>query len=146
MSKITNRIFLGNFKDACDYDFISNNDIKLVINLAEEVPISYNLNIKHLHYFLKDVSSQIITDVIYSVYDHMVNFFKSSDGNVLFHCYAGVSRSASVLIGFLMLYSNISLGDAYSFVKSRRRIIKPNIGFIRQLECLKPLGIANQIE
>ena len=52
---------------------------------------------------------------------------------VLVHCYAGVSRSASVVIAYLMNQHGMSLKDAYQYVKNKRYFIKPNEGFRKQL-------------
>ena len=52
---------------------------------------------------------------------------------VLVHCMAGVSRSASVVIAFLIASQGWSLDEAMSFVKSKRKNISPNVGFAEQL-------------
>ncbi|ELU11441.1 hypothetical protein CAPTEDRAFT_104600 [Capitella teleta] len=54
-------------------------------------------------------------------------------GRVLVHCVAGVSRSATLCIVYLMKYSRMSLRDSYLFVKSKRPIIRPNPGFFKQM-------------
>ena len=54
--------------------------------------------------------------------------------SVLVHCAAGVSRSASVVIGYVMYKKKISFNKAYQFVKARRKVISPNPGFVHQLK------------
>jgi protein-tyrosine phosphatase len=56
-----------------------------------------------------------------------------SGGVVLVHCYAGVSRSASVVIAYLMKELGLPALDAMTYVRKRRPIIFPNPGFQRQL-------------
>ena len=56
-----------------------------------------------------------------------------SRGNVLVHCYAGVSRSATCVIAYLMQEKEMSFEDAFSFASKRRPVIFPNMGFQRQL-------------
>ncbi|EFJ53266.1 hypothetical protein VOLCADRAFT_46734, partial [Volvox carteri f. nagariensis] len=55
-------------------------------------------------------------------------------GAVLVHCAAGVSRSASVVIGYLMATGGLSLDDARAAVKASRPAINPNQGFLLQLQ------------
>lgn len=52
---------------------------------------------------------------------------------MLVHCVAGVSRSATFCIAYLMKYLQMTLLEAYNHVKLKRPIIKPNCGFFRQL-------------
>nr|XP_033800698.1 dual specificity protein phosphatase 19 [Geotrypetes seraphini]XP_033800700.1 dual specificity protein phosphatase 19 [Geotrypetes seraphini]XP_033800701.1 dual specificity protein phosphatase 19 [Geotrypetes seraphini]XP_033800702.1 dual specificity protein phosphatase 19 [Geotrypetes seraphini]XP_033800703.1 dual specificity protein phosphatase 19 [Geotrypetes seraphini]XP_033800704.1 dual specificity protein phosphatase 19 [Geotrypetes seraphini]XP_033800705.1 dual specificity protein p len=58
---------------------------------------------------------------------------KVQDGVVLVHCNAGVSRAASVVIGFLMHTEEFSFAEAFSLVKNARPAICPNPGFMEQL-------------
>jgi protein-tyrosine phosphatase len=53
------------------------------------------------------------------------------------HCGAGISRSATIVIGFLMKYHNCSYNIAYNYVKNKRYIINPNPGFIDALKELE---------
>ncbi|KAJ3290898.1 hypothetical protein HK104_006460 [Borealophlyctis nickersoniae] len=57
------------------------------------------------------------------------------EGNarILLHCSGGISRSPAVAIAYVMYHTKISLKDACCFVKQRRKGIKPNVGFLRQL-------------
>jgi protein-tyrosine phosphatase len=52
---------------------------------------------------------------------------------VLVHCAAGVSRSASFVIAYLMRVEKMKYVDAYQSVKTKRQIIRPNSGFVKQL-------------
>lgn len=57
--------------------------------------------------------------------------------NVLIHCMMGVSRSASLVIWYLMTRGNLTLTEAYNLVKQKRPIINPNRGFVEQLKALE---------
>ncbi len=43
---------------------------------------------------------------------------------VLIHCVAGVSRSAALVIAFIMKERGLTLEDAFNEVKSRRKTVK----------------------
>ena len=60
-------------------------------------------------------------------------FIDKIDGAVLVHCMAGVSRSATIVIAYLMYKKGMKYEEAYAYVKERRKIIHPNSGFKRQL-------------
>lgn len=55
-------------------------------------------------------------------------------GNVLVHCIAGISRSSSGLIAYMIKYLGFSFEDALRHCQSRRSIINPNEGFVEQLK------------
>ena len=50
-------------------------------------------------------------------------------GNVLVHCAMGVSRSATVVVAFLMKNKGMKRDEAIDWVKSKRHI-NPNKGFM----------------
>lgn len=52
---------------------------------------------------------------------------------VLVHCLAGISRSVTVTVAYLMGTEGMSLNEAYDFVKSCKPNISPNFNFMGQL-------------
>lgn len=58
----------------------------------------------------------------------------STGGNVLVHCFAGRSRSVTVVLAYLMKKHKMSLESAMSLVRSKRPQVAPNQGFMSQLE------------
>ena len=49
------------------------------------------------------------------------------------HCMAGVSRSATLVIAYIMKKYKMSLDEAKKLVEAKRPFINPNPGFIKQL-------------
>jgi len=58
-------------------------------------------------------------------------------GNVLVHCFAGVSRSSTIVISYLMKKLNWSYREALEHVRKQRWVVNPNPGFVRQLKRLE---------
>lgn len=61
--------------------------------------------------------------------------FCPSPGRILVHCAVGVSRSATLVLAYLMIRHHMPLVEAIKTVKDHRGII-PNRGFLRQLVAL----------
>jgi atypical dual specificity phosphatase len=57
----------------------------------------------------------------------------SSGGKVLVHCAAGISRSSTLVLAYLMRHRAYDLRKAFSLVKSQRRVVRPNNGFFQNL-------------
>ena len=53
---------------------------------------------------------------------------------VLVHCQAGVSRSATICMAYMIRYHHLSWSAAYMCVKDARPRIHPNFGFLTQLK------------
>ena len=85
------------------------------IQIAVEDRVSAKLNI----YF------DLIADKIQQVH--------SGGGKILIYCRAGQSRSATLCIAYFMKYHDMTYEQAFQYVKYRRPIIHPNLGFISQL-------------
>ncbi|KAM9847345.1 dual specificity protein phosphatase 13B-like [Aulostomus maculatus] len=59
----------------------------------------------------------------------------STGGRVLVHCLMGVSRSATLVLAFLMIVEGLQLQEAVAAVRQHRDIC-PNPGFLQQLRSL----------
>lgn len=59
----------------------------------------------------------------------------SSAGKVLVHCARGVSRSATLVLAYLMIYKRLTVAEAIKTVWGYRNIL-PNAGFLEQLRDL----------
>ncbi|AGO11545.1 AaceriADL245Wp [[Ashbya] aceris (nom. inval.)] len=52
---------------------------------------------------------------------------------VLVHCQCGVSRSASLIVAYIMRYRSMPLNEAYNYLKNVAKDISPNMSLIFQL-------------
>ncbi|KZV99692.1 DSPc-domain-containing protein, partial [Exidia glandulosa HHB12029] len=58
----------------------------------------------------------------------------STGGKILVHCQAGISRSATIVAAFLIYSRGLTPQDALNQIKKSRPGVRPNDGFLRQLD------------
>lgn len=78
---------------------------------------------------LNNYNNKTMIEIAY----HFINNAVEEKANILVHCMAGISRSASLLIYFFMKKYNLNYVDAEKILRDRRPIVNPNPGFRAQL-------------
>ncbi|KAJ8025587.1 Dual specificity protein phosphatase 4 [Holothuria leucospilota] len=66
-----------------------------------------------------------------------IDLVKEQSGRVFVHCKAGISRSATICMAYLMISQRFRLDEAFEYVHLRRTIISPNLAFMLQLQRLE---------
>ncbi|PRP79364.1 dual specificity protein phosphatase 12-like [Planoprotostelium fungivorum] len=109
-----------------------------VISVANGLKPITNDNLTQHIYSLPDVPSSNLLEI----FDETSNIIDSAreKGAVLVHCMAGVSRSASVVVAYIMKTFRISRDEAIQLVRARRNQIYPNQGFMNQLKEYETMG------
>ncbi|KAA0193612.1 hypothetical protein HAZT_HAZT007549 [Hyalella azteca] len=74
------------------------------------------------------------------------NCCKFNGERVLVHCQAGISRSATIVIAYLMYANREPMISSYQTLKSLRTIISPNLNFMGQLLEWESFLRANSLE
>jgi len=151
ISEIVPHVFISNWYTSNNPEIIKKYNIKGVITIEtrpkpEEI-INYckSNNIGFMYIYLPDFETADISKFFNVSYNFMNNFTNKHQ-NVLIHCYAGISRSSTIILNYMILklfenninIRNENVDDILKYVlyvaKSRRRIINPNEGFINQLK------------
>ncbi|KAM7535723.1 hypothetical protein Aperf_G00000088869 [Anoplocephala perfoliata] len=86
----------------------------------------------HVQICVEDLESADLSVYFDSVADRIAREARLG-GRSLVHCIAGVSRSPSLVLAYLVKYARMSLAEAYDHVRRLRPCIRPNTGFWRQL-------------
>ncbi|KAM3345323.1 hypothetical protein P3S68_025032 [Capsicum galapagoense] len=132
-SKVAEHVFLGGDAVAKDKDILKQNGITHVLNCVGFVcPEYFKSDFVYQTLWLRDSLSEDITSILYDVFDYFEDV-REQHGRVFVHCYQGVSRSTSLVIGYLMWREGQSFDDAFEYLKVARGIADPNIGFACQL-------------
>ena len=130
MDYICDNIYLGDKKAAGDEANLLKNNIKAVVNCAQGCVSEYN-EIKFIELNLLDDENQSI----FPKFDIAYSFIKEhSNHNILIHCKEGRSRSASLVVFYLMKEKGWDYDTSIKFIRKKRRSAHPNSGFKKQLK------------
>ncbi|XP_018803673.1 PREDICTED: dual specificity protein phosphatase 18 [Bactrocera latifrons] len=111
--------------------------VRFIINVAPELPDTPLSSVTKPLYLRINAYDRPNTDlsVHFDEVADMIEEVRQLGGKSLVHCVAGVSRSATLCLAYLMKYGGMSLRAAYLHVKAIRPQIRPNTGFFQQLRC-----------
>lgn len=132
-TRILPHLYLGCQRDVLNKDLMQQNDIVYVLNASNTCPKPDFIPESH---FLRVPVNDSFCEKILPWLDRSVEFIekaKASNSRVLVHCLAGISRSATIAIAYIMKRMDMSLDEAYRFVKEKRPTISPNFNFLGQL-------------
>ena len=124
---------MGNYKDAGDLRFLTSHRVTHILCSAAELTPLFPGRFKYKHVVADDVPYFNLSRYFDGAADFIHDAMRSN-GVVLVHCAAGISRSVSLTLAYLMKYERMKLAPALSLIKSRRFIANPNPGFLRQLK------------
>ncbi|CAF1527591.1 unnamed protein product [Rotaria magnacalcarata] len=112
---------------------IYNKGIRSVINISSECPMQdLGPSVEYEKVSIPDLPTTSIQPYFDRLADRIDQHLRQGK-KTLVHCYVGRSRSASIILAYLMKYRQMSLREAFYYLRSRRPIIGPNFGFIKQL-------------
>ena len=141
LDKIEENLWLGNYRAAKDIKDLKTKGITKILSIVDRNVPDYNNEDGFIHKKFKvpDFSSKNIIQY----FGECLNFIKG-DEKVLVHCISGSSRSASIVIAYIMWIKKMKYEDAFKFVKDKRKCVNPNIGFIAQLKIFENLLEKNE--
>ncbi|XP_019633944.1 PREDICTED: dual specificity protein phosphatase 7-like [Branchiostoma belcheri] len=127
-------LYLGTAKDAANLDSLRKYGITHILNVTPNLPNKFegSETFTYKQIPISDHWSQNLSQF----FPDAISFIEEARQKktaVLVHCLAGVSRSVTVTVAYLMQKLNLSLNDAYDYVKQRKSNISPNFNFMGQL-------------
>ena len=131
IDKITDKIYLGDIDGAREVNYLKQEKITHIISLAGKI---------FSPEYEEGLFKRKIIDIIDFEDENIFQYFKDciqfieSAKKIYIHCMAGVSRSATIVIAYIMWKEHKSYYQAFLDVKYKREFIEPNKGFIFQLK------------
>jgi hypothetical protein len=129
VTEILPNLFVGSVESAQYLKDLKTVGITHIIVAADGLNAKFPGNFE---YFKTELIDSIAEDIIPTI--HMCTGFihgalSNEKNKVLVHCRAGISRSTSIVIGYLMFTMNIDYDEAFNFVKSKHHETQPNQGY-----------------
>ena len=135
LSQITQNLYLGNLYDAQNIKNLLKIGIQKVLSLITDPQLLYYpKEIEHKCIKLNDFPRENIIK-----YFGECLLFIEDNRKTLVHCVAGASRSATIVIAYIMWKNQLDYKESAKFVEQKRPCINPNYGFVRQLEIFEKL-------
>ena len=113
---------------------------RVLLDLGITCIINATLELPTMAYHTQDALQIAVEDrvasklyVYFDLVADKINSVHNANGKVMIYCRAGMSRSASLCIAYFIKYHGMSVEEAFQYVRARRPIIHPNVGFLRQL-------------
>lgn len=126
-------LYLGSLRGAQDVITLLDLKINSVLTVAAGTRLRYDVDLMANHTIIPaedDEEYDLAKD-----FEEAIEFISETikSGNVFVHCFAGVSRSATIVLAYLIYELKMELQAALKHVKERRWIVNPNAGFLKQL-------------
>mmetsp|Transcript_20175 Transcript_20175/g.37610 ORF Transcript_20175/g.37610 Transcript_20175/m.37610 type:complete len:333 (+) Transcript_20175:116-1114(+) len=135
---IPGKLYLGDRFQAESECVFHNLKITHVVNATEGVPNKFeSRGVQYLRVGVQDSEEAKISlhfNKAHSFIDRVLNNISGQPTVVFVHCAQGVSRSATIVLMYLMRKYDWSYEFALKYLKSHRTVVEPNPGFSRQLK------------
>lgn len=147
-------LFLGNATHSEDSTALKKYNIQYVLNVTPDLPNVFEstggmryLQIPITDHWTQDLSVHFPNAInfigecsevklwlcLITKFSNISDEARSNGASVLVHCLAGVSRSVTVTLAYLMHARSLCLNDAFALVRSRKPDVAPNFHFMEQL-------------
>ncbi|KAL2097263.1 hypothetical protein ACEWY4_006470 [Coilia grayii] len=131
-SQVLPDLYLGTFKDARDREQLARNNITHILSIHDTAaPILQEMT--YLCIAAADQPTQNLTQYFKESIIFMHECRLKGEG-CLVHCLAGVSRSVTLVVAYIMTVTGLGWREALAAVRVARPCAGPNEGFQKQLQ------------
>lgn len=134
---VTGDICVGGYLRAADADFVRANGFKRIVKMFADdgtYPGGFHRHqgVKYYVAAADDVATYDIRADIVGAIKFIIEGVNAQE-KILIHCHAGISRSVTIVVAYLMICRGQTLQTALGAVRKVRPIANPNPGFMRTL-------------
>ncbi|KAL3090928.1 hypothetical protein niasHS_007303 [Heterodera schachtii] len=129
-------LFLGNDETAKSREKIEQNSIRYVINVTSDLPNYFEDDDRFV--YMRIPVDDNCSHNLARFFPEAISFIeraRSDCAGVLVHCWAGISRSVTVCLAYLMFILRCTLEEAFDRLLKQNGTIAPNFHFMEALTC-----------
>ena len=130
--EIIPHLFLGTIGSASNIKQLQSCKITHVLCCAKGIKNFFPNEFKYLNLDILD-SEKVKIKQYFEQTNKFIDEAIKNNGNVLVHCHAGISRSSTILMAYIMKSQKMSVDKVLALLKSKREKVNPNSGFLEQL-------------
>ncbi|XP_048173009.1 dual specificity protein phosphatase 22-A-like isoform X5 [Corvus hawaiiensis] len=132
MSKIVTGLYLGNIRDSEDHENLLRKGVTHILSVHNRAkPVLEDMT------YLCISASDSSSENLLQHFKECIQFIhecRLGGGGCLVHCLAGVSRSTTILVAYLMTVTELGWQSCLAATKAVRSYASPNAGFQQQLQ------------
>ncbi|XP_058796395.1 dual specificity protein phosphatase 15-like isoform X3 [Phymastichus coffea] len=132
MNKVLPGLYVGNYRDSKDAAQLERFEITHILAIHDAARRLHSD--KHYLCILAADSPDQNLSQYFPICNDFIHSARLRGGNVLIHCLAGMSRSVTLAVAYIMSTTDLSWKDALKVVRVGRAVANPNVGFQQQLE------------
>uniref|UniRef100_A0A8D0L401 Dual specificity protein phosphatase n=1 Tax=Sphenodon punctatus TaxID=8508 RepID=A0A8D0L401_SPHPU len=125
-------LYLGSAYHASKCEFLANLHITALLNVSRKSSEPFKDQYCYKWIPVEDSHTADISSHFQEAIDY-IDCIRRAGGKILVHCEAGISRSPTICMAYLMKMKKFRLEEAFDYIKQRRSLISPNFGFMGQL-------------
>eukprot|EP00761_Pharyngomonas_kirbyi_P001560 gb/GECH01001564.1/.p1 GENE.gb/GECH01001564.1/~~gb/GECH01001564.1/.p1 ORF type:complete len:384 (+),score=91.60 gb/GECH01001564.1/:1-1152(+) len=137
-NRVIDNLYIGPMFCVQDEEWMANNGITHVICAEKGIKLSFPQTVTYLKKHINDTMDENILPYLPKFFE-FIDYALENGGKVLVCCQMGVSRSASIIVGYLMKTFNYTYEKAFELVHDARSIILPNENFEKQLKLYRKM-------
>ncbi|XP_061523754.1 serine/threonine/tyrosine-interacting protein isoform X2 [Phycodurus eques] len=148
MQEIVPGLFLGPYSAAMKskLQVLERQGITHVVCVRQDIEANFiKPNFPHtFRYLVLDIADNPVENIIrfFPTTKEFIDGCLATGGKVLVHGNAGISRSAALVIAYIMETFGMKYRDAFNHIQERRFCINPNLGFVHQLQEYEAIYLA----
>ncbi|XP_034933976.1 dual specificity protein phosphatase 15 [Chelonus insularis] len=142
MNKVLPGLYVGNYRDSKDEAQLERFEITHILAIHDAARRLHS-DKHYLCILAADTPDQNLSQY-FSLCNDFIHAARLRGGNVLIHCLAGMSRSVTVAVAYIMSTTNLSWKEALKVVRVGRAVANPNVGFQQQLQDFESSRLAEE--